>query len=345
MSMHQSTPRPSGIGSQISGQGARPWASRRSTIFKGTPSQRIPFSLPPSSIPASPIHNQKSHRNLPDWSTLFNHDDRDRAKPSPNVFPDDDPFGFFAAERKLKATKSLSRIRKAESNLNSTSRPNGATAESAHEPDNGYDSWDELYAPASSLFPTPVPIPVAAKKDSLHSSVASSNLFLTPTRKPGKRQASSAISSSSSPRTSPPQLPHKEPVPTKGIRTKRARKGKENPSAPIPAPLKVIDSNSSPRTPLAAKVPPRRSNRTIVAKTPTLTKRCSRTRAKLTQTKPTGDDMTSDSERETSDSGGGEHKMLLFVESTTYKAERESRKAYFKQLEEYHLETEDVYCI
>jgi hypothetical protein len=178
--------------------------------------------------------------------------------------------------------------------------PQPATPVEAPLVDPGYDSNDELYA-EPEVFASAEPVAPRG---------------ITP--------ASSALSSA--PGTPPPK-------------PKRTRTtGKENPPDPDPEEDDAADSDPPVRSPLAAKIPVRRSTRK-----PVKTKAKRAPAKKAARRKTPADASDSDSDAEADDAPRG--RRDVYPATATYKVEREARRAYFREVDDYQFATEKVYVV
>jgi hypothetical protein len=175
--------------------------------------------------------------------------------------------------------------------------------------------------------PTPVEAPpVDPGYDSNDELYAEPELFAStePAAPRGITPASSALSSA-------PGTPSPKPK-----RTRTA--GKENPPDPDPEEENSADSDPPVRSPLAAKISVRRSMRK-----PVKTKAKRAPAKKAARRKTPADASDSDSDAEADDAPRG--RRDVYPATATYKAEREARRAYFREVDDYQFATEKVYVV
>jgi hypothetical protein len=328
-SSHKGTVDPSNISRNTYGQ-----------LFSSAAPKAFPYSPPPPSSPpfaryrTSPVRaptrlraNPVSHAE----DVAYNNE----------VATSDDPFGFFAAERKFAHIKPPSTVH-ARKPL--SRQPQPAPAVTKPSLDTEYDSDEALYAsrsgtPTLDLFPT-------LRHNRITEPVPPS--LNTPSKKPSKRAR--ATTPASSILSSPPVTPQKQMPP----RQKRMRTaGKENPPDEDENEASPR-SSEPPRSPLVAKRSLRKGTRVATAKS-RAQKQPAHTLTKITKSvrksrkkHVDSDDSGGDSDAEPSEEdepGHGIERVVPHPRTAAYKAERQARIAYFQDVDDYQFETENVYVV
>lgn len=322
MEVFESTPRP----------------GRRSSDYHHFPSRRAssvrPVDTSRSSIGSLAKSHAESRRSSPlkpgyrSWKSPH----VPKLEPFDKDAGRDDLFGFLSAEKKLK-------IRRPPTSRGRSSRPPDSEPDKkAATPIPDYDSdedYDKLYMPHSPgpsiTKDTAIPKPPSRESSVLSQhSRPSTPLLNLPNRAPS--QESIHISSEvSSQHQNPDSVPS---TPTKPTRKLRSRKAKENTTG-----LRSRDGTVT-RSPLMTKRLPRRNAQ--AAKVPTGKRRRESTLPLQTRgtSKRRASEDNSDYERPRK-----LKTVRLDPDSDDDTEDREARRAYFEELNEYKLHTENVYVV